>query len=159
MNITPEWISAAASSVTAIGLVFAFWQLRVTKVIAQLQFEDGLAKEYRELANKIPTDALLGQELDEEGYRKTFDDFYRYIDLSNEQVSLRQRDRVSEDVWKNWSEGIQTNLSLPAFNKAWTDIKARSNSFQELRRLEAENYLVDPRRWKQPIFIERVGLP
>ena len=111
MNITPEWISAAASSVTAIGLIFAFWQLRVTKVIAQLQFEDGLAKEYRELANKIPTNALLGQDLDEEGYRKTFDEFYRYIDLSNEQVSLRQRGRIGPSVWKYWSVGIQTNLS------------------------------------------------
>ena len=148
MNITPEWVSAAASSVTAIGLIFAFWQLRVTKVIAQLQFEDGLAKEYRELASEIPTDALLGQELDEERYQATFDEFYRYIDLSHEQVSLRQRNRVSDEGWKNWSAGIQTNLSLPAFNRAWTEIQARSNSFQELRRLQSGKYVEDPRHWK-----------
>ena len=147
MNITPEWISAAASTVAAIGVIFAFWQLRVAKDIAQLQFEDGLAKEYRELASRIPTDALLGVALDENRYQDTFDEFYRYIDLSNEQVSLRQRKRISRAVWKNWSTGIEANLSLPAFSRAWTEIQARSNSFQELRKLQSENYLEDPIHW------------
>jgi hypothetical protein len=55
MTITPEWVSAVASTVAAVGVIFAFGQLRVSKNIAQLQFEDGLAKEYRELASRIPT--------------------------------------------------------------------------------------------------------
>lgn len=113
MDITPEWVSAGASTFAAAGVFFAFSQLRIAKNIAQLQFEDSLAKEYRELASRIPTKALLGQELLETEYQESFDEFYRYIDLSNEQVSLRQRGRISEAVWKSWCSGIQANLSLP----------------------------------------------
>jgi len=147
MNITPEWTSAIASTVAAIGVFFAFGQLRVSKNIAQLQFEDGLAKEYRELASRIPTKALLGQALPDNEYDEAFDEFYRYIDLSNEQVSLRQRGRIGSAVWTYWSSGIKTNLALPSFSRAWLDIQNQSTTFQELRRLVAEEFNVDPKSW------------
>lgn len=60
MGFTPEWISAVASVVAAVGVIFAFGQLRVSKNIAQLQFEDGLAKEYRDLASRIPYQSVAG---------------------------------------------------------------------------------------------------
>ncbi|KGH27937.1 hypothetical protein P353_16885 [Comamonas testosteroni] len=149
MNISPDWVSAAASTVAAVGVVFAFGQLRVSKDIAQLQFEDGLAKEYRELASRIPTRALLGQPLPEDQYQRSFDEFYRYVDLSNEQVSLRQRGRIGEVVWRYWCSGIQANLALPSFKRAWLEIQSQSNSFQELRRLESEAFKVDPKTWQK----------
>lgn len=99
MIITSEWVSAVASTVTAVGVIFAFGQLHFSRNIAQLQFEDSLAKEYRELASRIPTKALLGAELTETEYASAFDAFFRYVDLSNEQVSLRQRGRISLIVW------------------------------------------------------------
>ncbi|WP_143599107.1 hypothetical protein [Variovorax boronicumulans] len=148
MNITPEWVSAVASTVAAVGVIFAFSQLRVSKNIAQLQFEDGLAKEYRELASRIPTKALLGKPLSEDEYEKSFDEFYRYVDLSNEQVSLRKRGRIGEGVWQYWCLGIQANLALPSFKRAWSEIQGQCESFQELRRLEAEGFKHDPNRWQ-----------
>lgn len=149
MKFTPEWLSALASTAAAVGVIFAFFQLRLSKDIAQLQFEDGLAKEYRELASRIPTKALLGKELYEEEYQASFDEFYRYVDLSNEQVSLRERGRIGDAVWKSWCSGIKANLSLPSFNRAWTEIKEQSNSFHELRRLEQEGFRMDPKCWKR----------
>lgn len=149
MQITPEWVSAAASTVAAVGVAFAFGQLRVSKNIAQLQFEDGLAKEYRDLAGRIPTKALLGQPLSEEEYLQAFDEFYRYIDLSNEQVSLRQRNRISAAVWESWCTGIRSNLALGPFQRAWAEIKRSSSSFQELRRLEQEHFKNDPATWQR----------
>lgn len=149
MNISPEWISAIASTVAAAGVFFAFGQLRVSKDIAQLQFEDSLAKEYRELAGRIPTKALLGQPLSEDEYQSSFDEFYRYVDLSNEQVSLRQRGRIGEVVWQYWCSGIRANLALPSFKRAWSEIQGQSDSFQELRRLESEGFKVDPKSWQQ----------
>jgi hypothetical protein len=148
MNITPEWVSAIASTVAAVGVIFAFGQLRVSKDIAQLQFEDGLAKEYRELASRIPTKALLGQPLSEDEYEESFDEFYRYVDLSNEQVSLRKRGRIGEGVWQYWCSGIQANLALPPFRRAWSEIQDQCSSFQELRRLEAEEFKLDPKCWQ-----------
>ncbi|AYC32135.1 hypothetical protein D3880_06940 [Pseudomonas cavernae] len=145
--ITPDWISALASVIAACGVFLAFWQLRISKNIAQLEFEDGLAKEYRELAAKIPTKALLGIDISEEEFQKTFDELYRYIDLTNEQISLRQRGRINKEAWENWLSGIESNLALPSFKRAWGEIKESSKSFQELRRLENENFKIDPKSW------------
>lgn len=154
MSEITDWISAFGSAgsaiftgVAACGVLYAHKQLRNSREIAQLQFEDGLAREYRELASAIPTKALLGEILSETEYNETFDQLFRYIDLSNEQVCLRQRNRISLEVWWNWRDGIRNNLSLPAFQKAWQDIKARSTSFQELRRLEVEKFENDPSQW------------
>jgi hypothetical protein len=141
-------ISAAATCVAAAGVWYARVQLRTSREIAQLQFEDGLAKEYRELANRLPTKALLGQDLTDDEYRGSFDELYRYVDLSNEQVSLRQRGRINGVVWESWRDGIRSNLELPAFRRAWAEIKGHSSSFEELRRLERENFTSDPGSWR-----------
>jgi hypothetical protein len=141
-------ITAAASAVTAVSVVFAFWQLVLAKRIAQLQFEDALAKEYRDIAAKLPTKVFYGVALDAKEQAALRDEFYRYIDLSNEQVHLRQRRRVSKAVWKSWREGIKANLSLPAFATAWKEVKDRTDSFSELRRLEKGRYALDPAHWR-----------
>lgn len=140
---TPEWISAFAAVVSAVGVIFVWMQLITAKDLAQLQFEDGLAKEYRELASRIPTKALLGSRLSPKEYKAAFDELFHYIDLSNEQCMLRKHGRVSKDVWDNWCSGIEANLKLPAFAKAWNDIKGRTGSFSELRDLE-KNFKKDP---------------
>lgn len=145
--VTPEWISAMASVVAACGVFLAFWQLRMSKNIAQLEFEDSLAKEYRELAANIPTKALLGVAISESEFQESFDEFYRYIDLTNEQISLRLRGRIKKETWENWLSGIRSNLELTPFKRAWDEIKNSSKSFQELRRLEKENFDTDPISW------------
>ncbi len=142
-------VSAAATCIAAAGVWYAHRQLHTSRQIAQLQFEDALAKEYRELANRLPTKILLGDELEEMEYPKAFDELFRYIDLSNEQVCLRQRGRISFEVWANWCEGIQSNLKLPAFARAWKEVKEKSESFKELRRLEHEKFQTDPLDWRK----------
>jgi hypothetical protein len=144
-----DWITAIATSAAALGVWYARKQLVTGREIAQFQFEDSLAKEYREIANRIPTKALLGAGLSDDEYTKAFDDIFHYIDLSNEQVYLRIRGRIGKDVWENWRDGIKTNLSLPTFRRAWREIKEKSDSFQELRRLEKEEFNFDPWEWDE----------
>ncbi|TLU54327.1 MAG: hypothetical protein FDX02_04985, partial [Chlorobium sp.] len=103
MSETADWITAIS---TMVGVVLVVFQLKTTKDIAQLQFEDSMAKEYRNLVHRLPTKALLGQELSDWEFQKAFDEFFHYIDLSNEQVFLRQQGKVGQEVWTNWSEGI-----------------------------------------------------
>jgi hypothetical protein len=102
------------------------------------------------LAKQLPKKALLGDVLTDEEYEKSFDELFCYFDLSNEQVSLRRRARISLEVWRSWCEGIETNLALPAFARAWNEVKQRSSSFQELRRLESEKFQGDPKEWHEP---------
>jgi hypothetical protein len=143
MTINWDAVSAIAASISALAVVFAMLQLRATKRIGQLQFEDQLAKEYRELAARIPTKAMLGGRLSRQEYQEAFDELFHYIDLSNEQCMLRKHGRVRKEVWDNWREGIESNLKLPAFAQAWNEIKKRTESFKELRNLE-ENFNRDP---------------
>jgi hypothetical protein len=142
-------ITTVASVATAFGVLFAWWQIRLAKQQAITQFEDGLAREYRNIAQKIPVKALLGGEIEEKDYEKALDDFYHYIDLTNEQVFLRQNNRITLKTWENWCDGIKSNLSRPAFKRAWTEIKLRAtDSFNELRRLEASGFKDDPCKWQ-----------
>ena len=130
------WVSPIANCVMAVGVFLVFGQIRLTKKLANTQFEDSLAREYRELAAKIPTKALLGDELTEEEYKATFDEFYHYIDLSNEEAFLWERKRITKETWIYWLDGIKSNLSKPAFKKAWMEIKDKDKkSFQELRKV------------------------
>jgi hypothetical protein len=151
-SVTWEAVSAVATSVAALGVLFALWQIWLTRAIAQLQFEDALSREYRELCATIPAEVFLQGSLTDEQYRETFDEFYRYIDLSNEQVSLRHRGRISRRVWESWCAGIQYNLRLPAFAKAWAEVKGRTPSFRELRDLEASGFRDDPKTWARDKF-------
>lgn len=131
---------------TAIGVFFAGSKLWLSKKQATTQFEDDLSREYRAIAKQIPVSALLGEPLSEETYRETLGDFYHYVDLTNEQIFLRLKGRVTMATWENWQDGIRVNMSRPAILKAWTEIKKRApESFVELRRLEAEKYSSDPR--------------
>ena len=107
----PNWISAIASSVTALGLALTFWQLALAKKVAQSQFEDALSKEYRDLVGRIPTKALLGRGLAPIEYASAFDELFRYIDLSNEQVNLRRNRRISHKTWLNWASGMRATSS------------------------------------------------
>lgn len=149
MNVI-NLLQAVSVMAAAIGVWFAYAQLRHTRQQAITQFEDGLAREYREIARRIPVKALLGDALVGDEFDKALNDLYNYIDLSNEQVFLRQQGRVREVTWLNWRDGIRTNLGRPAFAKAWETIKKRSpDSFDELRELERRRFEADPFEWKQ----------
>jgi hypothetical protein len=144
----PDWITAVASAVTASGVLLAWWQLRLTKRQALVAFEDGLNFQYRQIASDLPVEALLGEPLPEGTQRECLGAFYHYIDLTNEQVTLRRHSRISASTWDNWRQGISWNLSQPAFASAWQEIKTRSpESFDDLRRLESEAFVSDPASW------------
>lgn len=144
----PEWIAASAALASMTGLWFIRRQLQLTEEIAKLQFEDSLEKEYRQLIAGIPIKALLDSDLSEEEYRKSFDEFFRYFDLSNKQAALWKEKRIDKATWDNWRSGIRFNLSLPAFSKAWGEVKTRTDDhasefFSELRELENSGFSAD----------------
>lgn len=141
----PEWNSALGALATVVGLAFGWKQIKLTKDIAQLQFEDALEKEYRELVSDIPTKALLDSDLDDAEYAQAFYEFFRYFDLSNRQVELIKEGRIGDATWNNWRLCIRLNMSQPAFKIAWGELKIRtedhvSEFFSELRRLESFAY-------------------
>jgi hypothetical protein len=144
-----ELITTSASVATAIGVLMAWWQIRLAKQQATTQFEDTIAREYREIALRLPVKALLGEQLDDDQHNEELENFYHYIDLTNEEIFLRLQNRVGLQTWSNWRDGIRSNLSKPAFKTAWDEIKRRApDNFSELRRLEKSDFKDDPREWR-----------
>jgi len=121
---------------TALAAIVAAWQLWHMQQQSTTSFEDELVREYRELASTLPLPALLGEPFSDELHAEKLDEFYRYFDLCNSQVFLRDRGRISKETWAFWEEGMRSNLKRPAFARAWADIEARANGdFSELRRV------------------------
>jgi hypothetical protein len=131
-----EIVGATASVATAVGVLIAGWQLYLAKRQAVTQFEDQLAGQYREIARRLPLEALLGEALDDAAHVLALQNFYHYFDLSNEQAFLRKQGRITTGTWSNWHEGIEQNFRRPAFARAWAEVSARApESFNDLREL------------------------
>ena len=146
MNIDLELVRAISAFGAAVGVAFAAIQLWRSKQQQVLRFEDEIAREYREIARKIPIEALLGKNLND--YSETLNSTYTYIDFCNEQIFLRKKGRIRKSTWDNWLEGIEANMKLPAFDEAWKEIHQNlPGIFTELKRLEDEDYKSDPKKW------------
>lgn len=126
------------------------WEIRQGSNIAQAQFEDSLDKQYRDLARHIPVDALIGKPVREDQWSEARELIYNYLDLCNEQVFLRKRNKVRMDTWEDWRAGMQSHLSKQAFKKVWEEVKAEApGTFSFLERLEEQNFIGDPVAWKR----------
>ncbi|KQC08027.1 MAG: hypothetical protein APR54_05160 [Candidatus Cloacimonas sp. SDB] len=154
-----ELIQTIAATATAIGIFIAVIQLIYSYGHSITRFEDEVSKEYREIIKPIPTEAILGEELSDDEFKKHLESIFSYIDLSNEEIFLRQRGRVSRKTWDYWRSGILSNMKKPVFKKAW-DIIIEANkkhpdnkTFAELEYLlEPENVQKDPRKWGKVDF-------
>jgi len=140
-------IQSVGAVATAVGFFLAWRELRQSEKQALTDFEDEFPREYRQLLEKLPTKALLGKGMDRTEYEAAKGAFFRYFDLCNEQVFLRQNARVSRPTWLSWCGGIRSNLELPAFAAAWSEIKSESRSFAELKRLHEANFKDNPIDW------------
>src|SRR2546426_7859574 len=117
-----DW-SAVGSIATAVAVLVAAWQVHRGTTQARITFEDELSREYRELARGIPVSAYLGDELTPEELESAFSSLHRYFDLTNEQIFLRMNGRISKATWRNWRDGIESNLKRPAFAHGWVRVK------------------------------------
>lgn len=124
-----------------VGLYFGYQQLRRQAAIEQAQsdlqaaaFEDGFVREYRQLVQRIPTKALLGETLTPTQRSDALSEFYHYVDLCNEQAYQADQGRIRNNTWTEWATGIRGNLRRPEFLLAWSYIAAKSSGeFQNLR--------------------------
>ena len=80
MNV--DW-SAVGSIGTAIAVLVAASQVRKSTQQARTDFEDELAREYRELTRSMPVEVLLGADVSDQQFEAAFGSLYHYRDLSN----------------------------------------------------------------------------
>ena len=137
-----------ASIATAIGVFVACYQFYDSKKINKTSFEDSIDQQYRNLSMEIPVDALLGKEISKDKLELR-ELIYNYLDLCNEQIFLRKSKRISSERWKGWCEGIESNLSKPAFLEVWNEIKREApDTFSYLEKLVTDKFETDPIEWE-----------
>ena len=130
-----ELLSGLASIATAIGVGVAAYQLRASSKQSTTTFEDTLNAQYRLIIQKLPLEALFGENMDKKELKALLPHFYMYFDLCNEQAFLYKHGRVTSKTWLNWEEGIRGNLARPAFAAAWAEVAARAqDDFEHLRK-------------------------
>ncbi|ALF60781.1 hypothetical protein [Psychrobacter urativorans] len=129
--------------------MFAVYQFWINTQQSKTTFEDSISKEYRDIFKNIPYSALIGKTLIDEEVNQATNGIYNYMDFCNEQIFLRKTGRVRKDTWNNWQEGMCTNFLLPIFVSVSKEVfEELPNIFTELRRVMAENYSTDPKKWK-----------
>jgi hypothetical protein len=133
------FLTALGSLATAVAVIVAVIELNAAKHHARTAFEDDLSREYRATIAELPPEAFY-KDSDLTLTDRTRQVFYRYFDLSNEQLFLAKNGRVSKETKDQWRDGISGNLRLPAFRRAWDDIEPniRKDFFDELREVVEE---------------------
>jgi hypothetical protein len=132
-------LTSGAVGVGALQLRATKRQLEVTQQQARTAFEDDLSREYRAIVGALPAHAFY-----KSGDAQLTDDirrsFYRYFDLSNEQLFHIRNDRVSHSTGEQWRDGIKGNLELSAFLAAWDDLEPHLSEsfFKDLREVVGE---------------------
>jgi hypothetical protein len=139
-------LTAAGTIFTGFAVLVGVRQLKTTeneleliKEQARTSFEDDLSREYRSIVASLPAEAFFREgikELDDPTRRA----FFRYFDLSNEELFLAKLGRIGDDTKLQWVDGILGNLRLPAFSKAWADVLEHipDDFFEDLRELLAQ---------------------
>ena len=96
---------------TAGSVLFAAVQIRISQENETTRFEDAMAREYRDITQRIPTRAMLGEPLSDTEFQDAFDEFYRYFSLSNEQVFFAHAllQPYAESLAKSTSASNSTN--------------------------------------------------
>ncbi|PCJ12201.1 MAG: hypothetical protein COB04_18080 [Gammaproteobacteria bacterium] len=145
-NAVSSVATAIGSIATAMGVLFGAWQIRISKKQAQAEFEDSLDQQYRIIAMELPVDILIGEVPQEDQKTQVRELVFNYLDLSNEQVYLRAKGRVTEITWQSWCTGIQSHLARPAFLQVFEEVKDKSG-FTYLEQLVQTEYQSDPLSW------------
>lgn len=147
-NVVSSVATAFASVATAIGVAFVGFQLKLTKKQGQAEFEDRLDQQYREISMALPVDVLIGKDMDD-GEAKGIqirELVYNYLDLSNEQVYLRAKGRISNHTWASWCSGIKAHMEKKAFRVVFDEVKENAG-FSYLERLVEDEFSSDPSDW------------
>ncbi len=114
-----DWITALASTATAIGVLIAVFQLWHAEKLASTEFEDQLRRDYRDICAALPVKTFMGQPLSEKELQEALGQFHQYFHLCNSQLFLRSQGRISLATWEMWSRGMIANFELDAFQQAW----------------------------------------
>ena len=124
---TADWIQILLLIVTVVGLIVTIInniiQLKVLNKQMKNAFFADYTKRYQEIMLKLPVNifkddfdinALLPEEKAE-----AIKYFRAFFDLCSEELDLKKRKVIDQNVWSIWEDGIKYSFSKKAFKDAW----------------------------------------
>jgi hypothetical protein len=120
-----DWVPWLNVLATVAGVAVVYRQLRQLSRQVELQHFSDYTKRYQDIVIKFPEDisspefVLAGRP----DYNHSMRYLRAYFDLSFEEWYLHEKQFINEDTWALWRGGIETALSKPAFQQAWSIIK------------------------------------
>lgn len=120
---------AVGTGLTAFGAFIAvFISIRAAKNLSkqlQLNFFADYTKRYQEIILNLPEnindESFDFEKLEPEVKDKTLRYMRAYFDLSSEEYYLWKQKHIDDNVWKEWSSGIEYALTKTAFRAGWRD--------------------------------------
>jgi hypothetical protein len=140
-------IGAVAGLATAGGVGVAAWQLREQRQQRRADFELRFSDRYEGIVSKIPLQVLLGispYSAQDEIPRRAF---YDYFELCELETYYREAGQITDETWKDWKSGIESNRRLKSFRDAWSDLSVAAPRQFELFRQKFED-------WDEPWPVE-----
>ncbi len=131
-----EAISASAGVATVIGVGAIAWQVNQSEQHQGAAFELRFSDRYDLCVARIPLGVLLNEVEYDSHDEKTRRAFYDYFELCEQECFYRGKGAISDSTWKDWEDGILTNLNKASFRAAWLDIgSVAETQFEEFRRM------------------------
>jgi hypothetical protein len=117
-----EEINFISGIATSLGVILILLQLGQTSKIEKTRFENEMVMRYIRIINLITFEIMYLDEsekyFDEEVKRK-LDEFYKYFDLTNQELYLITNDEIRKKTAEEWIKGIKELMGLASFSKAW----------------------------------------
>ncbi|MCK5538941.1 MAG: hypothetical protein KAI79_19105 [Bacteroidales bacterium] len=120
---------AIGTGFTALGAFIAvFMSIQTAKSLSEqlkLNFFADYTKRYQEIILNLPEnineDSFDFEKLEPKAKDKTLRYMRAYFDLSSEEYYLWKQNYIDNNVWKEWSSGIEYTLTKTAFQEGWRD--------------------------------------
>lgn len=117
-----EAVTALASTITAAAVIFAAIQVAFHNRQMHRDFESLYLQRYWTITDQRSRDFLVSGSHSAEDEKV----IHNYLDLSNDQVSLRALGRITDDTWRFWEEAIYEFIySQPYYDYALEDAGLR----------------------------------
>ncbi|MFD9584871.1 hypothetical protein ACFWBM_09350 [Streptomyces sp. NPDC059980] len=133
------WITLGTAVVAVIALVAS----SVSTVRARVKaIEDAYVERYWQILDRLPAEALVGQERIAPLSREECQAVRLYLRLCEDELELRQLGWVGGQTWKQWRSGIRAQLRQWPVAGEWAPIRDRVHAprqFTLLRELDASD--------------------
>lgn len=129
------------------GFIVVIYQLRQNSKLEQSKFEYDITKRFIDITNELKFDTIyLSKEKDSDfgkHIKNKLHEFYQYFDLTNQEIYLKNKNKITDETWDEWEEGIIYLLKRDSFMYAWEliDKTVTEATFNELREYRKKKHI------------------